>query len=69
MRHIDNQRRFDARIYGVLKDEPDLRVYVTDATGRVVFDSTGRDVGPDYTRSFEQVFADLTKSGVLAPLR
>lgn len=44
------QRRFDARIYGVLKNEPDLRVYVTDATGRVVFDSIGRDVGKDYAR-------------------
>lgn len=43
-------RRFDARIYGVLKSEPDLRVYVTDAAGRVVFDSAGRDVGKDYSR-------------------
>lgn len=44
------KRRFDARIYGVLKSDPDLRVYVTDAAGRVVFDSTGRDVGKDYSR-------------------
>lgn len=44
------KRRFDARIYGVLKSDPDLRVYVTDAAGRVVFDSTGRDVGEDYSR-------------------
>ncbi|OGU21985.1 MAG: two-component system sensor histidine kinase CreC [Hydrogenophilales bacterium RIFOXYD1_FULL_62_11] len=44
------KRRFDARIYGVLKSEPDLRIYVTDPTGRVVFDSTGRDVGKDYSR-------------------
>lgn len=44
------QRRFQARIYGVLKSDPDLRVYVTDATGRVVFDSTGRDLGKDYSR-------------------
>lgn len=44
------KRRFDARIYGVLKSEPDLRIYVTDQTGRVVFDSTGRDVGKDYSR-------------------
>lgn len=43
-------RRFEARIYGVLKDTPDLRVYVTDGTGRVVFDSRGRDVGQDYSR-------------------
>ena len=44
------KRRFDARIYGVLRDEPDLRVYVTDQAGRVVFDSRGRDVGADYSR-------------------
>lgn len=44
------KRRFEARIYGVLKNEPDLRVYVTDPAGRVVFDSRGRDVGKDYSR-------------------
>lgn len=44
------QRRFDARIYGVLKNDPDLRIYATDAAGRVVYDSRGRDVGQDYSR-------------------
>lgn len=44
------KRRFEARIYGVLKSQPDLRVYVTDQTGRVVFDSRGRDVGQDFSR-------------------
>lgn len=44
------KRRFEARIYGVLKSEPDLRVYVTDQVGRVVFDSRGRDVGQDFSR-------------------
>lgn len=44
------KRRFEARIYGVLKSDPDLRVYVTDQTGRVVFDSRGRDVGQDFSR-------------------
>lgn len=44
------QRHFEARIYGVLKSEPDLRVYVTDDKGKVAFDSTGRDVGQDYSR-------------------
>ncbi len=43
-------RRFQARIYGVLKNDPDLRVYVTDQTGRVVFDSQGRDLGADYSQ-------------------
>ena len=44
------KRRFEARIYGVMKNDPDLRIYVTDQTGRVVFDSRGRDVGQDYSR-------------------
>jgi two-component system sensor histidine kinase CreC len=43
-------RRFEARIYGVLRNDPNLRLYVTDATGRVLFDSRGRDVGKDYSR-------------------
>lgn len=44
------QRRFDARIYGVLKQDPNLRIYVTDAKGKVVFDSRGVDLGHDYSR-------------------
>lgn len=48
--HAYEKRRFDASIYGVLKNEPDLRVYVTDQAGRVVFDSRGRDVGQDYSQ-------------------
>lgn len=44
------QRRFAARIYGVLKQEPDLRLYVTDAAGSVIFDSHGLDLGRDYSR-------------------
>ncbi len=44
------QRRFQARIYGVLKSAPDLRVYVTDNAGKVLFDSRGQDVGRDYSR-------------------
>ncbi|OYY94896.1 MAG: two-component system sensor histidine kinase CreC [Hydrogenophilales bacterium 28-61-23] len=44
------KRRFEARIYGVLKSEPDLRIYVTDRLGRVIFDSQGRDLGQDYSR-------------------
>ena len=44
------QRRFQARIYGVLKEDPNLRIYVTDATGLVVFDSSGADLGRDYSR-------------------
>jgi two-component system sensor histidine kinase CreC len=44
-------RRFEAQIYGLIKDRIDVRVYVTDARGRVVFDSDeGRDLGRDYSR-------------------
>lgn len=43
------QRRFQARIFGVLKEHPDLRIYVTDDRGVVVFDSRGADVGSDYS--------------------
>ena len=44
------KRRFEARIYDVIKRDPDLRVYVTDEAGRVIFDSQGRDLGKDYSR-------------------
>lgn len=43
-------RKLDARIYGVDKNTSHQRVYVTDARGIVVFDSSGRDVGADYSR-------------------
>lgn len=43
-------RQFEAKIFSLTKTELDLRVYVTDATGRVVFDSAGQDVGRDYSR-------------------
>lgn len=39
-----------ARIYEVDKASVDFRVYLTDATGRVVFDSEGQAVGADYSR-------------------
>jgi two-component system sensor histidine kinase CreC len=44
------KRDVHARIWGFRKDSLDYRVYVTDARGIVVFDSTGRDVGRDYSR-------------------
>jgi two-component system, OmpR family, sensor histidine kinase CreC len=43
-------RAFEARIFTLRKTAVDLRIYVTDATGRVRFDSTGRDEGRDYSR-------------------
>lgn len=39
-----------ASIWGFEKRATNYRVYVTDARGIVVFDSTGRDVGADYSR-------------------
>jgi two-component system sensor histidine kinase CreC len=42
------RRPLGARIYDVLKGTVDLRVYVTDARGVVVYDSTGADLGRDY---------------------
>ena len=48
------QRPIDAQIWGLAKRSLDYRVYVTDASGRVVFDSGFRDrssaVGEDYSR-------------------
>jgi two-component system sensor histidine kinase CreC len=44
------KRRFEARIYGILKTNPNLRVYVTDHTGKVILDSSGHDVGQDYSK-------------------
>lgn len=43
-------RDFQARVFSLNKTAVDLRVYVTDATGRVVFDSAGRDLGQDYSK-------------------
>ncbi|GAB6195670.1 two-component system sensor histidine kinase CreC [Lysobacter xanthus] len=39
-----------AAIWGFRKRSTTYRIYVTDARGIVVFDSTGRDVGRDYSR-------------------
>ena len=43
-------RRFAAQIYTVTKTQADLRVYVTDRNGAVVFDSLGRDDGKDFRK-------------------
>jgi two-component system sensor histidine kinase CreC len=40
---------FDAQIFTLRKTEVDMRVYVTDAAGLVVFDSAGRDEGRDFS--------------------
>lgn len=44
-------RRFDARIYALRKTGVDLRVYVTDRQGIVIYDSDGgREEGRDFSR-------------------
>lgn len=43
-------RQIDAQIYAFRKQSIDLRIYVTDHTGTVIFDSeNGRDEGKDYS--------------------
>lgn len=44
------RHEFAAQVFTLQKRQIDLRVYVTDAKGRVVFDSTHRDEGKDYSR-------------------
>ncbi len=45
-----HQRPFRANIGGIHKVRNEYHVYMTDARGRVVFDSAGRAVGEDYSR-------------------
>ena len=42
-------RQFDAQIFDFIKSGVELRVYVTDREGRVLYDSTGRAVGQDFS--------------------
>ncbi|MBI2381575.1 MAG: two-component system sensor histidine kinase CreC [Gammaproteobacteria bacterium] len=44
------QRHPQATIWGIAKTRVDHRIYVTDAKGLVLLDSTGRDLGKDYSR-------------------
>jgi two-component system, OmpR family, sensor histidine kinase CreC len=44
------RRQLNAEIWGVRKQGVTHRVYVTDARGIVLLDSTGRDVGSDFSR-------------------
>lgn len=43
-------RRFSAKVYSFEKTRVELRVYVTNRSGRVLFDSRGMAVGEDYSR-------------------
>jgi two-component system, OmpR family, sensor histidine kinase CreC len=43
-------RSFEADIFGIKKSRVELRCYVTDAQGLVLFDSLNQDVGQDYSQ-------------------
>jgi two-component system sensor histidine kinase CreC len=43
-------RQFEARIFDTVKQDVNLRVYVTDRAGIVIYDSTGRFEGKDFSR-------------------
>lgn len=43
-------RNLSSRIYSHLRTDTNLEVYITDRDGIVRYDSTGRDVGEDYSR-------------------
>ncbi|MFP4013074.1 MAG: two-component system sensor histidine kinase CreC [Chitinispirillaceae bacterium] len=48
---LAQQKKLNAKIYDFLKTEMDLRVYITDLNGKVIFDSNNsRDSGEDYSR-------------------
>ena len=51
-------RAVNARIYRVAKTRPDTQVYVTDASGKVLFDSTGKHLGEDFSQ-WRDVFLTL----------
>jgi two-component system sensor histidine kinase CreC len=45
-----HRRPLSAQIYKLMKDSVDVRVYITDAAGRILFDSASREtIGEDYT--------------------
>ena len=50
--HVRNyaRRPIDVKIWGLSKQSMDFRVYVTDISGKVVFDSENKAVGLDYSR-------------------
>ncbi|WP_312982832.1 two-component system sensor histidine kinase CreC [Atlantibacter sp.] len=45
-----NRHPVRANISGIIKDKNEYRVYLTDATGKVVYDSSGQALGQDYSR-------------------
>ncbi|MFC1885987.1 two-component system sensor histidine kinase CreC [Thermodesulfobacteriota bacterium] len=49
--HYAYERNISARIYKILKTRVDIRIYITDAAGKIIFDSEDRsNVGKDYSK-------------------
>ncbi len=44
------KRRINAKIYSVFKQTPDMQIYITDKTGQVIYDSTGKYEGEDFSQ-------------------
>ncbi len=61
-------RRPGAKIWGISKATVDLRIYVTDAAGTVVYDSEGRDVGADYSQWRDVILAMRGEYGARSSL-
>ncbi len=43
-------RSFEAHIFSISKNQVELRAYVTDRQGKVVYDSTGQSLGKDFSQ-------------------
>jgi len=56
-------KRFSARIFSLTKTRVEMRVYVTDQHGRLIFDSTGQARGQDYSHWRDVHLALLGKYG------
>lgn len=50
-------RRFEARIFSVTKERVELRLTVTDRSGRVLYDSLGRATGADHSKWRDVILA------------
>ncbi|OYZ06030.1 MAG: two-component system sensor histidine kinase CreC, partial [Methylophilales bacterium 16-45-7] len=62
MNHVfDNlySRRFTAKIYAITKHSVNLRVFVTDSNGTVVYDSKGEKTGEDF-RAWHDIHMTLS---------
>jgi two-component system sensor histidine kinase CreC len=61
-------RQFNAQIFDFQKSKVELRVYVTNERGRVIFDSSGKDVGSDFSNWNDVVTALGGNSGARTSL-